>query len=118
MAKITAVVNDLMFMSKIRSVAEQLELEVWFLGNETDMPNILKDCKLVVIDLENDFLDPISIVRRIKEEQANASIRTLGYVSHVNGPIKGEALAAGCDEVISRAEFNLNMKEILQSYCN
>ncbi len=118
MAKIVAIVNDLIFMTKIRNTAEHFGLTVGFVGNKDQIEHLLKDCKLVIIDLENDFLDSMDLIEYLKKNPISASIKTIGYLSHLNTPLKSNAFLAGCNEVISRFEFNSNLKEILQASCS
>jgi CheY-like chemotaxis protein len=117
MAKITAIVNDLIFMTKIRNTAEYFGLSVAFVGNEMQLEHYLKDCELILIDLENDFVDSLTLVERLKKDPVTSPIKLIGYMSHVNTPLRAQALAAGCDGVLSRFEFNSNVREILQAAC-
>lgn len=117
MADITAIVNDLSFMTKIRNTAEYFGLTAGFVGTEGQIDRYAKDSDLILIDLESDFIDPINIIERLKANPETASTRLIAYLSHTNSPLKAQALAAGCDEVLSRFEFNSNLREILQSAC-
>lgn len=117
MPKITAIVNDLIFMTKIRNTAEYFGLPVAFVGTEAQVDHYLKDCGLVLIDLENDLVDSLSLIERLKNNPDTSSIKLIAYMSHVNTPLRAKALAAGCDEVLSRFEFNSNVREILQGAC-
>ncbi len=117
MAKITAIVNDLIFMTKIRNTADYFGLSVAFVGSEDQVDHYVKDCELILIDLENDFLDSLALVERLKADPATSSIKIVGYLSHVNAPLRVNAMAAGCDDVLSRYEFNSNVREILQAAC-
>jgi CheY-like chemotaxis protein len=117
MAKITAIVNDLIFMTKIRNTAEYFGLSVAFVGSESQVDHYLKDCELILIDLENDFLDSLALIERIKADPETSAVKLIGYLSHVNTPLRARALAAGCDDVLSRFEFNSNVREILQAAC-
>ncbi|MCL4509870.1 MAG: response regulator [Bacteroidetes bacterium] len=117
MARVTAIVNDLIFMTKIRNIAEYFGLTVGFVGTEDQIDLYLKDCELILIDLENDFIDSLSLIEKLKANPATASIKLIAYLSHVNTPLRAQALAAGCDEVLARFEFNSNMRGILQAAC-
>lgn len=117
MAKITAIVNDLIFMTKIRNTAEYFGLSVAFVGSEGQVDHYLKDCELILIDLENDIVDSLSLIERLKNNPETSSIKLIGYMSHVNTPLRANAMAAGCDDVLSRFEFNSNVREILQAAC-
>ena len=117
MAKVTAIINDLIFMTKIRNTAEYFGMSVGFVGNPDQIDFYLKGCELILIDLENDFVDSINLIEKLKGNPATASIKLIAYLSHANTPLKAQALAAGSDEVISRFEFNSNLREILQAAC-
>ncbi len=117
MAKITAIVNDLIFMTKIRNTAEFFGLTVAFVGIKEQVDHYMEDCELVLIDLENDFIESVDLIERIKSSKKKAPVKFIGYLSHVNTPLKAEAIAAGCDVVMSRFEFNSNIREILQAAC-
>ncbi len=117
MPKIAAIVNDLNFMTKIRSAAEFFGLNVGFVGSKEQLEHYLKDSDLIFIDLENDLVEPIELITRIKSNHMMQKIKLIGYFSHVNAPLKSQAVDAGCDEVLSRFEFNSNIKEILQTVC-
>jgi len=115
--KIAAIVNDLSLMTKIRNAAESIGLTVGFVGSKGQIDHYLKDSDLVIMDLENGFIDPVELIEQIKSNQATEKIKLIGYLSHVNMPIKSQAMAAGCDEVLSRFELNSNLKEILRAAC-
>ncbi len=115
MAKIAAIVNDLISMTRIRNTAENVGLHVGFVGTVEQIDHYLKDCEVVLIDLENDLVDPVDLIERVKTNPATSSIRLIAYLSHVDKPLRLQALAAGCDKVLSRFEFNSNLKEILQA---
>ncbi|MCL5268716.1 MAG: response regulator [Bacteroidetes bacterium] len=118
MVKITAVVNDLAFMTKIRNTAEYFGISVGFVGSEGQIDRYAKDSELIVIDLESDFIDPVNTIEKLKANPQTASTRLIAYISHVNSSVRAQALAAGCDEVLSRFEFSANLREILQSACS
>jgi CheY-like chemotaxis protein len=117
MPKITAIVNDLNFMTKIRNAAEAFGVKVGFVGSKEQLEHYLKDSDLIFIDLENDLIEPVALIERVKSDQTMQKIKLIGYLSHVNSPLKSQAADAGCDEVMSRFEFNSNLREILQTAC-
>ncbi len=115
MAEVTAVVNDLSFMTKIRNTAEYFGLSLGFLTNEKQVDLYLRDCRLFVIDLDCDLFDTFGLVKKVKGDSRTARIRLVAYLAHVNTPSSSRALAAGCDSVLSRLEFNSSLKEILRT---
>lgn len=112
---ILAVVDDLMFTSKIKATARQLGVDVTFArssdaalaGMRTGSP------ALVILDLNNPRTDPLGTVAMMKGDPALASIHTVGFVSHVQTDLIDAARAAGVDEVLARSAFTARLAEIL-----
>jgi len=112
---VLAVVDDLMFTSKIKTTAGQLGVTVAFArssdaalaGMRTNAP------ALVILDLNNPRTDPLGTVAAMKNDPALASIPTLGYVSHVQADLIEAARAAGVDDVVARSAFAARLAEIL-----
>jgi CheY-like chemotaxis protein len=60
-------------------------------------------------------MDPIQTIARMKQDPELGSIRTLGFVSHVDTASIQAARAAGADEVLARSAFATELAEILLS---
>ncbi len=113
---ILAVVDDLMFMSKIKATAQQLGVDVAFArssdaaltGMRTNPP------ALVIFDLNNPRTDPLGTVAVMKGDPGLASIPTVGFVSHVQADLIDAARAAGVDDVLARSAFTARLAEILK----
>jgi CheY-like chemotaxis protein len=117
MPKIAAIVSDLGLMTKIRNTAESFALTVGFVGSKDQLNYYLKDCDLVIIDLENDIADSVDLIRRIRADRSTTGVRTIGYLSNTNAPLRDQVLAAGCNEVLSRVEISSNLRDILRTAC-
>jgi CheY-like chemotaxis protein len=112
---VLALVDDLMFRSKITSSAAGAGVTVKFSGSRdaalasmrTEPP------ALVILDLNNQRIDPIGTVTAMKHDAALASIRTVGFVSHVDADTIGAARAAGVDEVLARSAFTAALPDLL-----
>jgi DNA-binding NarL/FixJ family response regulator len=112
---ILVAVDDFLFRSKIRATARQADVEVAFAKTPQDIIETVKSRtpSLVIFDLNSAALDPIGTIAAIKGDPALASVRTLGFVSHVDAARIQAARAAGADEVIARSAFAGNLAEIL-----
>ena len=112
---ILAVVDDLMFASKIRSAATHLGVRLAFARSaEAALAEMRKSAPtLVIFDLNSPRTNPIAIVTAMKAEPALASIPTLGFVSHVDTSTIDAARQAGMDEVLARSAFTAQLGEIL-----
>jgi hypothetical protein len=60
-------------------------------------------------------MKPIETIAAIKRDPELSSIRTLGFVSHVDTARIAAARAAGTDDVMARSAFAGNLGDILLS---
>lgn len=112
---ILAVLDDLMFTSRIKVVATQLGAPVVFARSaDGALAEMRKTAPtLVILDLNNPRTDPLGIVAAMKQDAALASIPTVGYASHVQTDVIAAARAAGVGEVLARSAFTTQLAEIL-----
>jgi hypothetical protein len=68
---------------------------------------------LVVFDLNNPRTDPLGTVAAMKSDAALSSIRTVGFVSHVQTDLIEAARSAGVGEVLARSAFTARLADIL-----
>src|SRR5438477_8537447 len=112
---ILVAVDDLLFSSKIRTTAKQAGVELAFARTP---PEILEQARalrpaLFIVDLNSAKADPLGTVTAMKRDPALASIRTLGFVSHVHTDLIAAARQAGVDEVMARSAFAGRLADIL-----
>src|SRR5205085_1462152 len=102
---IIAVLDDLMFASKIKTTAAQLGLSVVFARSSESALAKMRETPptLVILDLNNPRTDPLGIVAAMKEDAALTSIPTVGFASHVQTDVIDAARQAGVGEVLARS---------------
>jgi PleD family two-component response regulator len=112
---VLAVVDDLMFSSKIKTAANQLGVAVAFARSSAAALAAMRENAptLVILDLNNPRTDPLGTVAAMKRDPATASIRTVGYASHVQTDVIDAARQAGVDEVMARSAFSAKLADIL-----
>jgi CheY-like chemotaxis protein len=112
---ILAIVDDLMFSSKIRAAAGQLGVTVTFARSSEAALAAIREHgpELVILDLNSPRTDPLGTVAAIKRDAGTRSVRTVGYASHVHTDVIEAARAAGVDEVMARSAFAGRLAEIL-----
>ncbi len=112
---ILAILDDLMFTSKIRVAASQLGVPVKFARTSDAALAEMRDQapSLVIFDLNSPRTDPLGTVRTMKLDASLASIQTVGFVSHVQTDLIQAARQAGVDEVLARSAFTTRLAEIL-----
>ena len=113
---ILAILDDLLFTSKIRTTAAQLGIRVSFVRSSAaalaDMRS--QPPALVILDLNNPRTDPLGTVALMKADPALAAIPTVGYASHVQVDVIDAARKAGVDDVLARSAFTQRLDEILE----
>lgn len=112
---ILAILDDLLFTSKIRAVAKHAGAEVVVARSAQSAFEHMRSAapSLVILDLNNPRTDPIGTVTAMKADPSLASIPTVGFVSHVDTETIVAARAAGVDEVLARSAFVNRLPELL-----
>lgn len=108
---------DLLFSSRVTSVAQQLGRQMELLTLPAAVDALLNDPaasapNIVLIDLSMPGLDLAALVPRLRE--ISSSPKIIAYGPHVQAAKLAAAQAAGCDVVMSNGEFNSRIAEILR----
>ena len=112
---ILVAVDDLLFSSKIRTVAKQAGVELAFARTPAEILERARSQRpaLVIFDLDSAKSDPVATIAALKADPALADIRTLGFASHVHATLIAAARKAGAEQVLPRSAFAGNLAEIL-----
>jgi len=112
---VLALLDDLMFRSKIKSAATQAGVAVSFAGSSEAALTAMRATPpaLVILDLNNVRTNPLDVVTAMKADPSLASVPTVGYVSHVDTATIDAARAAGVDDVLARSAFTMRLGEII-----
>ncbi len=112
---VLAVVDDLLFSSKIRAVANALGGRATFVRERAGILPGIRAHKpnLVIFDLDRDELDPIGAIREVRSQADLAHVRLVGFASHVHADRFAEAKAAGIDVALARSGFVAALPELL-----
>lgn len=111
--RVVALVEDLMFASRIREAARgsQATLETVRSGVA-----LLEACAreapgLVLLDLDAARLRPLDAARELRA--AAAGLPVVGFVSHVNGELARAGMESGCTRVLARGAFVQELPALL-----
>jgi PleD family two-component response regulator len=112
---ILAILDDLLFTSKIRSAATQAGVPVTFARGAAAALDQMRASapSLVILDLNNPRTDPLGTLAAMRADPALAAIPTVGFVSHVDTTTIDAAREAGISEVLARSAFATRLPEIL-----
>ena len=113
---ILAVLDDLMFSSKIKTAATHLGVPLTFArSSAAALAEMRKSApSLVIFDLNNPRTDPLGTVAAMHADPALSGIPTIGYVSHVDTDAINAARQAGVTEVLPRSAFTAQLADILK----
>lgn len=115
--KILAVVQDLFFTVKINESAKRAAMPILFVKSEVDaIEKAAEKPALIIIDLNCQGIDLMHLIEKLKGNQESKAIPVIAYLSHVQGDLKQQAQAAGCDMVMARSAFSQNLPQILKRY--
>ena len=114
---ILVAVDDLLFSSKIRTVAKQAGVPLTFARTPADILERARSDRpsLVIFDLDSAKTDPIATIAALKADPGLADIPTLGFVSHVHADVIDAARRAGAGQILARSAFAGNLADILLS---
>ncbi len=113
-----AVLDDLIFSSKIREAAKTLSIDLEFIKNPNGLAEKIESEKpsLIIFDLNSKTFNPLQTIINLKSSPGLKNIPVIGYLSHVQTELKEEAVKSGCDLVLPRSRFSRELREILIRY--
>jgi CheY-like chemotaxis protein len=112
---ILAILDDLMFTSKIRATASQLGVPVTFVrSSDAALAEMRRNRPaLVILDLNNARTDPLGTVAAMKADPTLEDIPTVGFASHVQTDVIEASRRAGVGDVMARSLFTVRLPDIL-----
>jgi len=112
MAGVLALVNDLLFQSKIIETARHVGVEVKVVGTGDVLVAEAQSQApaLVIVDL-NAPSGAIEAIERL--QAAGSTVPIIGFLSHVQVDLAERAQAAGCTQVMPRSKFTQQLATIL-----
>lgn len=114
---ILAILDDLLFTSKIRAAAKQAGAALTFARSAEAAIEAMRTTPppaLVIFDLNNPRTDPIGVLTRMQGEAGLSAIRTIGFVAHTDTPTIMAARQAGVGEVVARSAFFEQLPALLR----
>ena len=111
MARVVALIPDLMFGSRIQASLQAAEHEVELVADPIRLGDRLGDggggdpAELLIVDLTNADLDGPGIVESLAGEGRLAQTRTLGFYAHVDTTMRERAQDASFDLVVPRSRM-------------
>ena len=113
MARVVALVPDLMFGSRVLEMLEGAGHEVTLTGQEDEARIEAEFADVLVVDLTTDAVDGLMLVDSMAAGGELHGRRTLGFYSHVEADVPDRAQRAGFDLVVPRSRMNREGTELV-----
>lgn len=107
---ILALVDDLLFQSKLEAAARSLGVPVQI---ARQAPETVEAWPLAVVDLNASAFEPLTVVRALRQAAPRTPI--IGFCAHVQTDLMARAREAGCTEVLPRSAFVQRLPELLSA---
>lgn len=105
MTRVTALVPDLLFGSKVKAMLETAGHEVEMAQSETDVWDQIAGSDVLVVDLTTDDVDGAKLLDTLRTGGEAGGIKALAFYSHVDVDVRREAEEAGFDLVVPRSRM-------------
>jgi DNA-binding NarL/FixJ family response regulator len=114
---ILAVVDDLLFLSKIQQTAQHLGVAVKS-TQPADLPSLAVEYapNALIIDLNHRSGKALEVLRALKSEAKTKEIAVIAFVSHLQTELIAAARDAGCDLVLARSAFVSQLPSLLKRF--
>jgi CheY-like chemotaxis protein len=117
MPRVLALVDDLLFLSRIREAARGADgdVEVRPVRSPTQLVDGVREgARLVLVDADSTRLPWVEAVAALRQEApGGSSPPVVAFFSHVNADRAEQARAAGCDRVLARGAFVKELPSLL-----
>jgi CheY-like chemotaxis protein len=105
MARVAALIPDLLFGSKVQSALQTAGHEVDLITSELEAWDEVGGIDLLVVDLTSPDVDGVELFETLATGGELHDVRTLGFFAHVEPEVRERALQAGFDLVVPRSRM-------------
>ena len=110
MAQVIAAIPDLFFRAKVLETAKTLAVNLDIARDADELLRQVRSEKprLVLMDLQAAALQPLDTLVALE------GIPVIGFLAHEEAQLRGQAIAAGCGEVLTKGQFSASLPSILR----
>jgi hypothetical protein len=110
MPKLVYLVNDLLFVSKIRETAQQLGFEIERAATPAALQSSAASSVMVILDLRRP--DAIATLDALRADAATSKIPAVGFVDHEREDILEAARSRDCT-ALAKGKFSTDLPRLL-----
>src|SRR5512143_3563690 len=115
MSRVIAVIDDLLFLSRIREAAVGAGVEVVQARDQAALLAAAPPARLVLVDADSDRIPWPRAIAALRADPTLAEIPVVAFLSHVAADRAEIARAAGIRRVLSRAAFVKELPGLLSA---
>jgi len=116
MSRVLALVDDLLFLSRIREAARGTGAEVRPVRGPADLVATARQGgRLVLVDADSTRLPWPDAVAALRSDPSLGSLPVVAFLSHVHAERADAARAAGCTRVLARGAFVQELPRLIAS---
>jgi DNA-binding NtrC family response regulator len=113
-ASVIALVDDLMFLSRVREAARSAALEVRTVRTTADLLEAARGgAALLVVDFDSRRLPWAEALASLRADPALATLPVIGFLSHVNADAARKARDVGGCQILARSAFVRDLPQLL-----
>ena len=105
MARVAALIPDLLFGSKVQAALQAAGHEVDLVSGDVQVWDEVGGIDLLVVDLTSSDVDGVELFETLASGGELHAVRSLGFFAHVQPEVRARALAAGFDQVVPRSRM-------------
>jgi CheY-like chemotaxis protein len=114
MPHVIALVEDLLFLSRIREAGRAAGVEVRAVRGASDLVDAARqEGRLVLVDADSERLPWRAAIAALRAEPGVGALPVIAFVSHVRADHAEAARAAGANRVLSRSAFVKELPELV-----
>ncbi len=115
--RILVAVDDMFFLAKIQETARQLKIPIELAKtNKELLEKASTPPALIILDLNSVGLKPLTAIAKIRHTPELKKTPMVGFLSHLQAELKLKAQEAGCDLVMPRSAFSVNLPGLLRRH--
>jgi len=109
--------TDLIFSSRVAGAARNAQVDLTSASSvEAAVARLtIEPASLVILDLTLSKLNVADAVSRLKQT-SNEQAVLIAYAPHVHADVLKSAKEAGCDQVLTRGQFDQQIESILRTF--
>jgi CheY-like chemotaxis protein len=114
MARVAALIPDLLFGSKVQSALQSAGHEVDLITGELEAWDEVGGIDLLVVDLTSPDVNGVELFETLATGGELHDVRSLGFFAHVEPAVRERALQAGFDLVVPRSRMAREGAELVE----